>query len=215
MMKIISIALLFSVLFSGCATIQLWEDPKYKETFEEFLITEDGSKLVILGEKYHYIFSTNEKLKEILLSNKRKNIKPVFEDFKVDINNSIQGKYNLFYNTNDKESKNDIWLEKIGFETSKRASKKIFTYKYSGSMKGVRYLPKEPIISKYKFNNKYNIYIEEEPTTFYNTGRALLTPITVAEDGALIYGTTVLLVVSSPLILPMMAIEHVNGKALE
>ena len=46
---------------TGCVTKKLYEtlethDTQYDETALSFLVTEDGSKLVVLGEKYHYIF---------------------------------------------------------------------------------------------------------------------------------------------------------------
>jgi len=48
--------LLFSLLLISCTSItkSLWENPTYKEKVSAFLITEDGEKLAILGEKYHY-----------------------------------------------------------------------------------------------------------------------------------------------------------------
>jgi len=195
------------IFLSSCSTPQLWKDkPSYNETIEQFLINKDEEMLVVLGKKFHYIFSIDDNLEKILLSKKRENITSYFENFKIDSNNSVEGNYTLIYSTNDKESKNDMWLKKLGFEKSKKTFGKVFTYKYSGKLIGKRYLPKESIVSNQKFNREYSLFIEEEETNFDITAKILLTPIAVAQDGVLVCG----LIVLSPLVLPGIAVEMLS-----
>jgi len=173
--------LLFSLLLISCTstTKSLWENPTYKEKVSAFLITEDGEKLAILGEKYHYIFNLENALKDILVSKKRSQLKPVFYSFKIDKNNNISGKYTLNY-TSKKQDEIEA-IKNLGFINKVYGNRK--TYIFSGSIKGQRYIPNEDINAVNKFNKSYTIKVEEPPTFIANAGKTLATPVAVAVDG--------------------------------
>lgn len=187
-MKMIPI-IIGSFILMSCTTISLWKNPIYEEEVATFLITEDGKKLAIIGSKYHYIFELEANLKNILLSNNKKQLKPYFDLFKVNKNNNISGGYTIRY-TGENE-KYISWLEKMGFESKTYRDRTTSTY--SGSIKGQRYTANKKINTIYKFNKPYTIRVEEPSSLISNVGKILATPIAVAADGVLtIAGITLL-----------------------
>jgi len=52
----------------------LFEDGRYEETVDRFLVSEDGRKFVVLAKKYHYISDMPEQLGAVLASPCRKSI---------------------------------------------------------------------------------------------------------------------------------------------
>ena len=175
--------LLFSLLLISCTstTKSLWENPTYKEKVSAFLITEDGEKLAILGEKYHYVFNLENALKDILVSKKRSQLKPVFYSFKIDKNNHISGKYILNYSSKKPDEIEAI--KKLGFINRVYGNKKTSAYIFSGSIKGQRYITNKDLNTVYEFNKSYTIKVEEPPTFIANAGKTLATPVAVAVDG--------------------------------
>lgn len=200
--KLIVLLLIVSLLFSSCATKSLWNNSYYQESIENFLISEDNKQLVILGEKYDYIFEIDEKLKEILTSKYKKNIIPVFDTFRLDEFNNIVGEYALFYEvkkyydfkTKKEVQKKEQWLKKHDFDISDRQFYfEKLVYKRKSVLKGKRYLSNKAIKSTNKFNNKYYINIDEGKFENNAAIRLTMTPITIAADGILTISTIVLL----------------------
>ena len=182
-MKTTSIIVLSFVLISCTSTTKsLWKDPTYKEKIASFLITNDGKKLAIIGNKYHYIFELENSLRTILLSNKRNQLKPLFYSFNVDKNNSISGKYILKFSTKKQSDIKEI--KELGFKNKTYSNgRKNSTYTFSGSINGRRYSTNKNINAHYKFNKPYTITVKEPPTFIGNVGKTLATPIAVAADG--------------------------------
>jgi len=175
--------LLFSLLLTSCTstTKSLWENPAYNEKISSFLITENGEKLAIIGKKYHYIFSLENNLKDILISKKRDQLKPVFYSFKADKNNNISGKYTLNYTNKNPDEIAEIKI--LGFTNRVYGDRKTSTYIFSGALNGQRYTPDKNINANYEFNRSYTIKVEEPSTLTGNTVKALVTPVAVATDG--------------------------------
>lgn len=187
------ITLMCFFTLSACTTTNfMWEKSVSKETITSFLITKDNENLIVIGEKHHYIFSVSDNLKKIFSSDKRKHLIPYFYYFKVDEKNNITGEYTLL-STTDKLQDN-LWLKKAGFKKYTN-NKNDNRYKYSGIIKGTRYLAKGNIPKRYKFNKPYTIEIEEPSTAIGNIGKILATPLTIAADGTIIvYALSVVLV---------------------
>ena len=175
--------LLASLLLISCSstTKSLWENSTYKEKVSTFLITKDGEKLAIIGDKYHYIFKLESSLKNILLSKKRNQIKPLFYSFKVDDNNNVSGGYSLKYNNKNRNDNAEI--ENLGFKNKTYKNRKNSIYSFTGSINGQRYTTNKDINANYKFNKPYIIKVEEPSTFLGNIGKILATPIAVAADG--------------------------------
>ena len=175
--KIIILNLIVSLLLTSCAT-KYADIPSYRETISSFLITKKSNKLVIIGEKYHYIFNIDTKLKKLLLSKNRKKLSTAFNSFQVDSNNTITGNYNIFISSDKVDSKSHAkWLNDVGFK--KDANQK--NHFLVGSIRGKRYVAKK-IPAQYKFNKRYKIYVQEETRTigkFKSVADVLLSPIRV------------------------------------
>ena len=186
MKKNIIFLLIITMLFTSCVTRTLTTSAYY-ENINSFLITPKGNKLYIIGEKYHYEFYLDDKLKSLLLSKNRKYFKVSFHYFEVDRNENINGEYWLVYNMKDTNYISDSWLKAHGFTIPNIKTRYIKTSK----IKGKRYIAKD-IPSKYKFKNTYKVYIEEEPSPLRQISNKLVSPITIAADMILWTGGIVL-----------------------
>jgi len=189
--------LFFSIVFlcailSSCTT-KVWRDKSYIETFQSFLVSSDGSQLVIVGNKFHYIFPVEEELRSILFSDRLEGIHPKFSSYKLYENNGIKGKYRFSYSMKNKPIEDVVWLKKNGFKYLKNPNHKYDVYIYEGLLDGTRYAAKEPIGDAHKLSNLYSVSVVESASSSKNIGKVLATPVTVAADGALTIGTIGLL----------------------
>ncbi len=175
------------VSVSGCFTPMLYEPRTYDETALSFLVTEDGSRLVVLGEKYHYIFDDiSPSLKEILLGplHLRTVVVAVLANFYVNSDNVVTGDYVLSLS------------DQASDEQRKRAMSAGFVppdLTLPGHLKGVRYSAEGFPFSAAQtqgFAHRYDARVREERS---KAAKILLTPVTVAADGVLILGGLFLL----------------------
>ena len=87
---------------TGCLTKKLYEtrETKYAERAVSFLLTEDGSKLVVLGEKSHYIFDDfSPSLKHLLGSPLRAVTEVELLNFRVRTDNVVTGDYTCSFSS--------------------------------------------------------------------------------------------------------------------
>jgi hypothetical protein len=177
---------------AGCFTPILYETHTYDEAAVAFLVTEDGSRLVVLGEKYHYIFDqVTPSLKQILLSplDLRTMVSAVLADFYVDTNNVVTGDYVLSLSNEASEEQRRSAIA-AGFLAADLT--------LSGHLKGVRYSAEGfPLTGQtQEFAQRHRASIREGRS---KATKILLTPITVAADGALILaGLALMLLMGSP-----------------
>jgi hypothetical protein len=172
---------------SGCFTPMLYEARPYNETASSFLVTEDGSRLVVLGEQYHYIFDDiSPSLKGILLSplNLRTVVAATLANFYVNSDNVVTGDYSLLLSAeaSDEQRKSAI---RAGFVPPDLS--------LEGHLKGVRYSAENFPFSAAQtqlFAHRYTAIVRAERS---KTAKILLTPVTIAADGVLILGGTALL----------------------
>lgn len=189
--RIILITLVISILFTSCVTKSLWSNNKYKESIQNFLLSKDGKKLLIIGKKHHYIFSIDDNLKEVLLSKRKKNISPFFSIFKLNEHNIISGVFTLNYSAKKIEIDDKKWLKENGFTLGDSTNR----YKKTISIAGQRYLANEIKIPTSQFNKKYYINIDTKQYKYNTAERLLLSPVAVVADGILVIGTIALFVV--------------------
>ena len=188
--KIIS-SILCMMLVSSCATHSLWNSSnRYSERVKGFLITQSGDKMVVVGDKYHYIFPVNDRLKKILVSKKRKLIKPRFTGFKVDKNNKITGKFHLHFQARFED--NSEWLEELGFSIRRVTRNSNTSYIYRGELEGRRYQGSNKIKIKNNFRRSYRLSITEPEDSADTVKKILATPVTLTVDGLLVIGGAVL-----------------------
>lgn len=186
-----------SSTLSGCFTYQLHKDPTYSENVVGVFISSDKNTVVVIGEKYHYIFSAPPQLLAALGPSLHPAIAFAgFNSFKVDRQNKIEG--TLILQTSENLSVDQISLAReAGFNPGQ--GKRWYAQL---SMHGTRYTGKE-INSQniQQLNKKYSLTITEEPSFARTALNIAATPISVAADGAVVLGVVVL----SPLWLPVVA----------
>ncbi len=171
---------------TGCLTKKFNESRfvtgKYQDTVISYLITEDGSKFVVLGEKYHYIFDVSPNLKKVLLGSFRSVVTAYFRNAYVTKDNKITCDYFLSISEEATDEQRKSAVE-AGFTSDNNSELSL-----SGHLEGIRYgtdgFPS--IAQRYKFNQPYYVNITEEPSTANKAGIILLTPIVVLADGVLI-----------------------------
>jgi hypothetical protein len=176
---------------TGCLTKKLYEthETQYDETALSFLLTEDGSKLVVLGKKYHYIFDDfSPSLTHLLASPLRTVVEAELFNFLVRRDNVVTGHYELYLSKQASDEQRRSAID-AGFVEPELT--------LSGHLKGVRYsakgFPSPP--ETQRFNRPYVVSITEETESKLAT-KIMLTPITVAADGALILGGVALVLIA-------------------
>jgi hypothetical protein len=177
---------------TGCFTPLLYKTgaTQYDETALSFLVTEDGSKLVVLGAKYHYIFDDiSPSLTHVLGSPLLRAV--VVGDlmaFRVTKDNVVTGGYKLKLSEEASDEQRRSAID-AGFPEPELI--------LLGNLKGVRYSAEgfPPLPETQKFTGTYTVRITEESETSL-ASKIMLTPLTVAADGAIMLGAAVLLVLA-------------------
>lgn len=176
---------------TGCFTPMLYEPRTYDEAALAFLVTEDGSRVVVLGKKYHYIFDDiSPSLKQILLSplELRTVVLASLANFSVSSANVVTGDYSLHLSSeaSDEQRKSAIDAGFVAPDVT-----------LSGHLKGVRYSAEDftfpSTAQPQEFAHVYAVSVREEKS---KAAKILLTPVTVTADGVLILGGLVLLLIA-------------------
>lgn len=188
------------VSLSGCATKALYskiskeEYKNYKEPVSQILVSSDGKKIVVLGETYHYVFDTPPRLIEVLDSPLHPKLSAVMQQFDVTPNADIKGSFFLM-TPKDADTEDLQLAQSYGFEqrAGERASLRF-------ELHGKRYNAKGfvmPAAGQVKqFNQPYSVSVREELPIGGKAALALLTPVTIAADGAIVLlgvGATIVL----------------------
>ncbi|WP_235995753.1 MULTISPECIES: 5-formyltetrahydrofolate cyclo-ligase [Burkholderia] len=176
-----------SGMLAGCADFgpatKAWmKDSEYDETLSTFLITADGKQLVVLGQKYHYIFEMPPGLATVLTAPYRPKIHTAFNDFETH-GDAITGRYTMRLDYPDAPTGSDVRERALadGF-------KKDHGYLTSeGTISGKRYLPNDvtPSSVPQAFNRPYHVTVTDKLTAVGHGAKLALSPIAMAADGAL------------------------------
>ncbi|WP_230950064.1 hypothetical protein [Burkholderia cepacia] len=160
----------------------LFEDGRYEETVDRFLVSEDGKKFVVLGEKYHYIFDMPEHLGAVLASPYRKSINASLYGFVAE-GSKISGKFRLQLRRADMTDDDRDRALGDGFTT--RGSRDL---EMKGALAGSRYLADGFAQGKTwsSFAHSYKIDVTDRITTAGKALRVPATPVTLAADGVMI-----------------------------
>ncbi|WP_423379153.1 hypothetical protein [Burkholderia sp. LMG 32019] len=180
-------AVIVAAGLTGC-TVMLFEDGKYEETVDRFLVSEDGKKFVVLGEKYHYIFDMPEHLGAVLASPCRKSINASLDGFVAE-GSKISGKFWLQLRRADMTD--DDWNRALEDGFTKRGSNDL---EMKGALAGSRYRADGFAQGKTwaSFAHSYKIDVTDRITTAGKAVRVLATPVTLAADGVMMVGAVVL-----------------------
>lgn len=168
-------------------TKMLYEPRHYDETALAFYVTEDGSRLVVVGEKYHYIFDdVSPSLGHILLSplELRTVVAAGLTDFSVDSDNVVTGNYTLSLLDTASEGQRSSAIA-AGFTVPDLT--------LSGQLKGQRYRAEGfrlPEADRRTFAHPYVVSVAEPRSM---ATKVLLTPLAVTADGVLIAAVVLIL----------------------
>ncbi|CCF96795.1 hypothetical protein B7R77_04265 [Ralstonia solanacearum K60] len=182
-------ALLACANLTGCATAKLFEDDKYQETVDRFLVSENGKKLVVLGQRYHYILDMPEHLQAVLEASYRQSVTAAFYGFVAD-GDKISGKFKLYVRRDrTRMTEGDRQRALVDGFTQHGGNLELV-----GSVSGTRYrtdgFKQEQVPSA--FNEPYRIDVVETMTSAGKAVRLLATPVTLTVDGVLMIGAVVL-----------------------
>ena len=176
---------LLSLGMTGCATHELNEkirnDASYTEEITSVLMSEDGTKLVFIGDDYHYIFDAPVGLSHSLHSSFRKSLFFKFKEFRVDKNDHITGNITISLDESASQEDKDAAIES-GFD--QRPASPVLEF----SLQGKRYYAGGVATDRvgYKLNYNYKVGVLEERSSLEKAALTAMTPITVAADGVLI-----------------------------
>jgi hypothetical protein len=192
---ILGTAIATCVLGGACVTMKNNDriDHKYDhyaDTITHFLITNDQKTLIVIGQKHHYFFRIDPKIKAILQHPARAQIQAKFSSWALDVDQSVKGTYDLSipkHTWNAIPPHEQISLKTAGFREDAEA------FYFSGELSGKRYraglfqLP--PHINA--FNRTYPVHIEYHyrPANAGKMAEVILTtPLAVTADGVLVVG---------------------------
>lgn len=183
---------------SGCVTTRMHEDPVYAERLLGVLISADKKSLVVVGEKYHYVFSAPPQVIAALDEPLHPGIEAAgFQGFTISPDNKIQGK--LVLRTRRDASPAQVALAgQAGFQSREGR------WVVEAPMMGERFSPRPgAALPLQKLSQDYTVRVTEVSSSSMKALKAAATPITVAADGALVIGAVVL----SPIWLPLLLMK--------
>ncbi len=182
------------ILTSSCLTKALWGDKHYKESVEQFFVSEDGTYFVLIGKEYHYVLNENSGvLREIFnLKNKAAfTIIPEKSHLKLLSNNTISGYITLEAEPVLMPQDEVIKLQRKGFRTNTDG---IFSIKLN--LSGRRYISKylgAKAPSAIDTNLEFKIYYDSNDKNLAkDVGKVAITPIAVTLDAVILIGKVVL-----------------------
>lgn len=195
-----TMALLLSM---GCATKQLWEDghdkTQYDEKIDGFFVTQDN-RTIFLGQKYHYIFDTNNEMSFLLSHRAEKGI-----GF-----NIPSGNYTVFVEKANASFSVSIDLSNVSqgvrewLGQYKQKTKEGNGYKVHLYINGNRYTADSKVNERAKkFDQPIVLKVKEEQVHKDNAGqtigKVIMTPLAIAADGALVVVGAAVVVVAIPI----------------
>jgi hypothetical protein len=193
---LISGAMSAAGLLTGCLTNALFKNEEYSEDISSVLISQDGKKLVVIGKQHHYIFEAPRVIVQTLRSSFHSSVAGAFGKFFVDSDGQTIGRYRLVLSKSTVDQDRADALA-AGYESADDGQ-----LSFNGELRGVRYSAGDvrlPATAE-KLNNSYRVLISAEQSTAKKAAKSLLTPITVAVDGALFIVAIPLLAISLSLV---------------
>lgn len=191
------ITVLLSIIASGCLTSELYKIKKesFNEKLSGFLITQDQKQVVLVGQRYHYIFPMDNTIKNTLQWSNRSKLRATNLHFVISKNNIINGTFLL-------KSENDAVLsdnDKAFLLANDFKIRSDGVYYFAGKLsQGTVYesgnfkLPEAQAFKKpYYLNISYDY-----ATTGQTLTKILVTPLAVAGDGI---DTVVGAIIAAPL----------------
>jgi hypothetical protein len=173
-------ALLSIASISAC-TFPVVRNSIYMETVSSVLISADGTKLVVITNRFHYIFNIQPTFAQAIKGNFHEFLQATFSDFHVDPNGKITGHVTLILSMAPSEAMEEAI--NAGFSKTKTPNSAIL----ETALNGERYSPGAIKISnKYRLNRTYNIQITSEQPD----DKVTITPLTLVGGVLAVAGVT-------------------------
>ena len=189
------IVILTTLNLTSCATSIVWTKKDYTENFKYFLTTKDGKKIVILGNKFHYIFDDESGFFNKLLSWQSR-LKLEIVDYKLKainfnkITGSITIKSRVQQNSDEALNEQEIaYLRDLDFIQDGNFFKKDI------NLFGTRYSPKTGVNYNKKDSFSKDCQVRIEIDDYVDRAKKIaVTPIALLTDGMyFIAGTTLMI----------------------
>jgi len=198
-----SVAVLLSSTTGCLVTHQLYDtinEPKYQnytETVNQILFSADGKKLVFIGPEYHYIFDVPEHLEALLNSPLHKKMTAEIVAFSVNRDAKVTGRVYLNIEKPNDDEKSQVMA--LGFLDSHDGHSLYCFF----DLQGTRYSAKgfNMPASTMRLNQSYAVNVREQLPIGVKKALVLLTPLTVAADGAIVLLAIPLIIFGGPYIL--------------
>ncbi len=185
------------VLFvqSSCVTQALWGDKSYEEKITQFFVGSDGRYVVLVGEKYHYIFADNSGVLKVILSSGRNNaltIKPDQSYLKLSSGNEVKGDLVMGGPSSLLSAEELQALERLGVRPNAKGDLLVYI-NLSGRRYAAKYLGDG--LNRSNTTQIITIYYRDS-NLVKNVGKIAVTPIAVGLDAVLLIGKVALLVIN-------------------
>lgn len=171
----------------GCVTYKLIEPDEYEEQVSSLLISQDGKHIIIITKQYHYIFDAPSTVVASVKSDYRAAITASFSGFDVNADGETSGSVALYIARPDQE----ILQAAVNDGYTRTEHGLIF----DSMLKGMRYPAGNFVMAQsYQLNNSYAISVTAEQSKLKKARNLLISPVTIAVDGALlVFGMPVML----------------------
>lgn len=164
-------------------TDSLFGDRRYEETIYAAMISADNKSLVVLGEKYHYVFDASPLVLRVMRSSIRKNINLRFsEPFHVKNTGKTVGRCALQF-TAITEADKIVEAEKIGFTPRPYMQFLQLDMPLVGQQFDVKGFDSSKVHDR--FERPYRVDAYQEQPLLEKIIKSPLSPVTVAADGVL------------------------------
>lgn len=176
----------------GCASTPEGEPVHGKDPIVSFVAAKDGRKVVIAGERYHYVFDGDPSVAALLRWSGRTKVTPTLTgELKVARNQSFEGAYVLMAFDEDLTPEDRTFLQQTGFARTevKYGDRTGPALRYFGTVYGTRYAaaPLKPADTLDFSRTNYVNYVEQETATGPAT-RPAPSPLIYDDSGRLLVG---------------------------
>mgnify|MGYP003704415217 CR=1 FL=1 len=182
---------------AGCASKAQVAEVTYTENVSTLLLSADGKELVVLGEKYHYVFPAPQEIVRLEASPLKTSVVAIIDPFTVQPDGSLGGSYTLEFKPADAAAP-EAALAELGFV--KEADGR---WLFHGALSGKRYLIGNTLKqwrSQEKLQRTYTVTVRDLQSAHDRAADKLMSPVALASDGVfLIY-----FVLLAPILIPVL-----------
>jgi len=182
---------------TGCSSTPKVIRQTYTEKVSTVMITQDKKQFVILGERYHYIFTAPEDLVALLGSPLKAKASARFQPFLVTVDGVTTGDFHLTLPAGLSEAEAEQ-AKAMDFQRQPDGS-----WWHDGTLEGKRYIQGHTLRTgriHANLSHTYEVSVEAEETAGEKAAQDLASPIASTADGMLMIYFAVLVPILIPLI---------------